>query len=263
MPLLDRLRNDFVVLHQLVRGMPKHASLAQQLQTFYGPQAGHYDDFRDRLLPGRAELIRRLPLPANARVVELGGGTGRNLDFFGDRLDGIASMEIVDLCTALLNVARARSKNHSKIRIVEADATTYRPDELVDCVFFSYSLTMIPQWRAALTNAWAMLKPGGAIGVVDFCVPTSSAINVQMFKPIERAFWKHWFAHDGVHLNPEHRVMMRQLFPENEIVEQRARVPYLPIVRVPYYQLVGKKPLACAERRCDSQSLKMFSVEAR
>ena len=243
MPLLDRLRNDFVVLHQLIRGMPKHVSLTQQLQTFYGPQAGHYDDFRDRLLPGRAELIRRLPLPADARVVELGGGTGRNLDFFGARLNSIASIEVVDLCTALLDVARARTKNQSKIHIVEADATTYRPGELVDCVFFSYSLTMIPKWRAALTNAWAMLKPGGTIGVVDFCVPMTSATKVRMLKSIERSFWKRWFAHDGVHLNQEHRVMMRQLFPENEVIEQRARVPYLPAVRVPYYQFVGKKPL--------------------
>ena len=36
--------------------------------------------------------------------------------------------------------------------------------------------------------------------------------------------------------------MMRQLFPENELIERRARVPYLPTVRVPYYQFVGKKP---------------------
>jgi S-adenosylmethionine-diacylgycerolhomoserine-N-methlytransferase len=243
MPLLDRLHNDFVVLHQLIRGMPKHVPLSQQLQTFYGPQAGHYDDFRDRLLPGRAELIQRLPLPADARVVELGGGTGRNLDFFGERLNHIASIEIVDLCTALLDVARVRAKNHSKIHIVEADATTYRPRELVDCVFFSYSLTMIPEWRAVLSNAWTMLKPGGTIGVVDFCVPVTSATKVKMFKSIERSFWKRWFAHDGVHLNPEHRVMMRQLFLENEVVEQRARVPYLPAVRVPYYQFVGKKPM--------------------
>ena len=243
MPLLSRLRNDFVVLHQLIRGMPKHASLTHQLQTFYGPQAGHYDDFRDRLLPGRAELIRRLPLPADARVVELGGGTGRNLDFFRERLHSIASIEIVDLCKALLDVAHTRARNQSKVHVVEADATTYRPGELVDCVFFSYSLTMIPQWRAALANAWAMLKPGGTIGVVDFCVPMTSATKLRMFKSIERSFWKRWFAHDGVHLNPEHRVMMRQLFPENETIEQRVRVPYLPAMRVPYYQFIGKKPV--------------------
>jgi S-adenosylmethionine-diacylgycerolhomoserine-N-methlytransferase len=244
MPLLERLRNDFVVLRQLVRGMPREAAQSQQLQAFYGPQAAHYDQFRDRLLPGRAELIGRLPLSAGAHVVELGGGTGRNLDFFGARLDAIGSVEIVDLCTALLDVARTRACGHANVRVIEADATTYRPDHAVDCVYFSYSLTMIPNWQAALTNAWAMLKPGGAIGVVDFCVPMTSAIKLRALQSIESTFWKRWFGHDGVRLDPDHRTMLRQLFPQNDIVERRARVPYLPAAMVPYYLFVGQKPLA-------------------
>ena len=244
MPLLERLRNDFVVLRQLLRGMPRDAAQSQQLQAFYGPQAAHYDEFRDRLLPGRAELISRLPLSDGAHVVELGGGTGRNLDFFGERLDAVASVEIVDLCTALLDVARTRASGRANVRVIEADATTYRPDRNVDCVYFSYSLTMIPNWQAALANAWAMLKPGGTIGVVDFCVPMTSAIRLRALQSIESTFWKRWFAHDGVRLNPDHRVMLRQLFPHNEIVERRARVPYLPAAMVPYYLFIGQKPLA-------------------
>jgi S-adenosylmethionine-diacylgycerolhomoserine-N-methlytransferase len=244
MPLLERLRNDFVVLRQLVRGMPGDAAHSQQLQAFYGPQAAHYDEFRDRLLPGRAELISRLPLCDGARVVELGGGTGRNLDFFGERLDAVESIEIVDLCTALLDVARTRASGRMNVRVIEADATTYRPHHAVDCVYFSYSLTMIPNWRSALDNAWSMLKPGGSIGIVDFCVPMISAIKVRALQSIESTFWKRWFAHDGVRLNPDHRAMLRQLFPQNEIVERRARVPYLPAAMVPYYLFIGQKPLA-------------------
>jgi S-adenosylmethionine-diacylgycerolhomoserine-N-methlytransferase len=243
MPLLERLRNDFVVLRQLVRGMPSNAAQSQQLQAFYGPQAAHYDEFRDRLLPGRAELIARLPAHDGARFVELGGGTGRNLDFFGDRLDTIAQIEIVDLCAALLDVARTRANGRANVRVIEADATTYRPDRAVDCVYFSYSLTMIPNWRAALENAWAMLKPGGTIGIVDFCVPMTSATKVRALQSIESTFWKRWFAHDGVRLNPDHRATLRQLFPQNEIVERRARVPYLPAAMVPYYLFIGQKRL--------------------
>jgi S-adenosylmethionine-diacylgycerolhomoserine-N-methlytransferase len=244
MPLLERVRNDIVVLRQLVRGMPKNAQHAQQLQAFYGPQAEHYDDFRDRLLPGRAELIGRLTLPPKARVIELGGGTGRNLAFFGDRLDGFESVEIVDLCSALLDVARKRANGRANVAVIEADATTYRPQQLADGVYFSYSLTMIPNWRAALTNAWSMLKPGGVLGVVDFCVPRTSAAKVKVLRSIESAFWKRWFAHDGVRLNADHLVMLRQLFPQNEITEHRARVPYLPATMVPYYLFTGIKSAA-------------------
>ncbi len=244
MPLLERLQNDFVVLRQLVRGMPRNVPHAQQLQAFYGPQAAHYDEFRDRLLPGRKELIQRLPLPADARVVELGGGTGRNLGFFGERLDRIASMDIVDLCPALLDVARSRASDKSQIHVIEADATTYQPASPVDCVYFSYSLTMIPNWQAALSNAWAMLKPGGVIGVVDFCVPMQTASRVRPIRSLAGKFWKRWFAHDGVRLDPQHRAILRQLFPHNEIIERRAPVPYLPLVNVPYYLFIGRKPAA-------------------
>jgi S-adenosylmethionine-diacylgycerolhomoserine-N-methlytransferase len=241
MPLLERLQNDFVVLRQLIRGVPRNVDHAQQLQAFYGPQAAQYDEFRDRLLPGRKELIQRLPLPENARVVELGGGTGRNLGFFGGRLDGVASMDLIDLCPALLDVARARTSDKSQVHIIEADATTYQPTSPVDCVYFSYSLTMIPNWQAALSNAWTMLKPGGVIGVVDFCMPARTASQTGVIKSFEAKFWKRWFAHDGVRLDPQHCAILRQLFPQNEIIERRAPVPYLPIVCVPYYLFIGRK----------------------
>ena len=44
------------------------------------------------------------------------------------------------------------------------------PEAPVDVVTFSYSLTMIPDWFAAIENALRMLRPGGQIGVVDFYV---------------------------------------------------------------------------------------------
>ncbi len=48
---------------------------------------------------------------------------------------------------------------------------SYRPADPADCVYFSYALTMIPDWRRAIDNAIAMLAPGGTLGVVDFHLP--------------------------------------------------------------------------------------------
>jgi len=234
---LERLRNDLVVLRRMFRGMPRNATHAESLQAFYGPQATHYDAFRDRLLPGRAALIEQLPLPDNASVVELGGGTGRNLDFFGARLDRLASIEIVDLCPALLEVSRARAQHWPQVRVVEGDATVYQPQAPVDCVYFSYALTMIPNWRAALVNALAMLKPGGVLGVVDFYIaPPRSALGRVRHGVLERSLWRRWFAHDGVHLDSEHLLTLERMFPQHTTFESRAPVPYLPGVRVPYYR---------------------------
>jgi S-adenosylmethionine-diacylgycerolhomoserine-N-methlytransferase len=237
---LERLRRDFGVLQQMSRGLPRQLEHAQGLQAFYAPQAGHYDDFRDRLLPGREALVARLPLYPGARVVELGGGTGRNLDFYGDRLDGLASVEVVDLCPALLERARARLGARANVRVVEADATIYRPEAAVDVVYLSYALTMIPNWRAALVNALRMLKPGGTLGVVDFYVsPRRPASAAAGHSRLERAFWRRWFAHDGVRLDPEHLLTLQQRLPRHSLVEGRAKMPYLPLLRVPYYLFVA------------------------
>jgi S-adenosylmethionine-diacylgycerolhomoserine-N-methlytransferase len=243
MSRLEALRGDFAVLQRMLRGMPRAPSHADALSAFYAPQAGHYDRFRERLLRGRAELIARLPLPERAHVVELGGGTGRNAEFFGAKLDRIETLEIVDLCAPLLAQARERARRMPQLRIVEADATTYRPEEPVDCVYFSYALTMIPDWSAAIANAIAMLKPGGVLGVVDFHVsaarPSQGCVRHGI---LTRRFWPAWFRHDGVRISARHLPELRFLLPSHEFFEARANVPYLPFGRVPYYVFVGRKP---------------------
>jgi S-adenosylmethionine-diacylgycerolhomoserine-N-methlytransferase len=238
------LRGDLAVLRQMLRGIPRSGSHAQNLEGFYATQAPDYDRFRERLLRGRAELIADLAenLPPRAHVVELGGGTGRNLDFFGARLAEFGCFDLVDLCPALLARARARLAQHGNVRIVEADATTFVPEAKVDCVYFSYALTMIPDWRAAIANAMSMLKPGGVLGVVDFYHSTENASPpLARHGWFTRTFWRRWFAHDGVHLDPLHLHTLRMLMPRHELRERHAAVPYLPGLRVPYYAFVGHK----------------------
>lgn len=245
MSRFETLRSDVAVLARLARGMPQTSLQAQALSEFYGPQSAHYDRFRERLLQGRAEMIESLDLPPQARVVELGGGTGRNAEFFGGELPRIASIEIVDLCAPLLTQAHERAQRIPQLRVVEADATTYQPAQPVDVVILSYALTMIPDWRAAMSNAIAMLKPGGVLGVVDFYVSPALrvAADCAQHGALTRRFWPAWFSHDGVHLNAEHLPTLRRLLPDHEIMEARASVPYLPLGRVPYYRFIGRKPL--------------------
>ncbi|HEY6985703.1 MAG TPA: class I SAM-dependent methyltransferase [Rhodanobacteraceae bacterium] len=242
MSRLDALRGDFAVLQRMLRGMPRAASHASALSEFYAPQARHYDRFRERLLHGRAELIARLPLPERAHVVELGGGTGRNAEFFGARLARIETLEIVDVCVPLLAEARERARRFPQLRIVEADATTYRVSTPVDCIYFSYALTMIPDWRAAIANALSMLKPGGVLGVVDFYVSETRAAPPRIqHDPLTRWFWPAWFRHDGVRVSALHVPELCRGLPDHELIEARAKVPYLPLARVPYYVFLGRK----------------------
>ncbi len=230
------------VLFALARGASRTGSHAEQLQRFYAPQAETYDAFRERLLHGRRELVDLLPAAARDRVVELGAGTGRNLEFFGPRLEQLARIEAVDLCPALLDVARRRWAQLPNVQVVEADATCYVPLRPADVVYFSYALTMIPDWRAAVDNALAMLRPGGMLGVVDFHLPAPYDDEGRLSRRARaNRFWRAWFAHDGVRLSHEHLPYLRSHLAVEVCLERAGPVPYLPWLRVPYYILVGRK----------------------
>ncbi len=225
---------DLRTLSQLLRGQPRHGDRMQRLEAFYAPQAEHYDAFRARLLQGRAELIQMLAPAPHAHVVELGCGTGVNLIHLADRLRELRRLDLVDLCPSLLEKARQRVAPYRNVAVVQADACSYQPGAPVDCVYFSYSLTMIPDWRRALDNALGMLRPGGRLGLVDFYLPPDGGFA--------NLLWRRWFAHDGVYLSAGHLPELCQRLPDHVQQQRRASVPYLPGLCVPYYLFVGKKP---------------------
>ncbi len=232
------LAGDARVLWRLLWGQPRAGSHAQRLEGFYAPQAQRYDAFRARLLHGRADLIAALNIAPGDRVVELGCGTGSNLELL-DRICPVASLastQLVDLCPSLLELARQRAHAHGNVTVIEADATTWQPKQPVERVFLSYALTMMPDWRAVLANAWSMLAPGGRLGVVDFHLPGNT-------DSLPNRFWRRWFAHDGVHLSDQHLLALHSLFLAPHVEERQAPVPYLPGLRAPYYLFVGIKPV--------------------
>lgn len=235
------------VLLALVRGQPSTGSHAERLEAFYAPQAGRYDAFRERLLHGRGELVADLvaagAVPAGAHLVELGAGTGRNLLFFGERLATLARVDAVDLCPALVDEARRRTKAMANAWVHEADACRWQPEAPADTVYMAYALTMIPDWEAAIDNAIAMLKPGGYLGVVDFYVSGAQpAPGLRRHSALGRAFWPRWFRHDGVHLGPQRLQRLRSSLPDHQLVETSAPIPYLPGLRVPYFRFIGRRP---------------------
>jgi ubiquinone/menaquinone biosynthesis C-methylase UbiE len=238
----EALRGEVAVLRQFLRGMPREGAQDERLGAFYGPQAAHYDRFRERLLQGRAELIAALELAADAHVVELGAGTGRNLEFFPEPLRQTARFTLVDLCRPLLEQARHRTRDMDNVAVIHADATRVRPPAPADCVLLSYALTMIPDWRGAIDNALAMLRRGGQLAVVDFHVSAREPPPGQTrHGALARAFWPRWFGHDGVCLDPDHLPTLAARCPDHVLVQASAALPYLPLLRVPYFRFVGRR----------------------
>ena len=236
---------DLKILYHLALRPVRGKDHAARMESFYSGQADAYDDFRKRLLHGREELFRQIELPRGGTWVDLGGGTGANLEFIADRVPELGQAYVVDLASSLLKVADARFEKHAwqHVQAVTADATTWQPPNgQADVVTFSYSLTMIPDWFAAIENAIAMLKPGGLLGVVDFYVSRKYPRDgLKRHSWTTRTFWPNWFAMDNVYPSSDHVPFLHRHLEPQRFDEERAKVPYIPLMRMPYYVFVGKK----------------------
>lgn len=215
-----------------------------RLESFYEGQARSYDVFRHRFLHGRVPMIQAMPTPKGGVWVDLGGGTAANLEHFKGSLTRVFSKVVVlDLCRPLLEVARQRvaaNKWEGVVELVEGDACSATTPGLpkagtVDVVTMSYSLTMIPDWRAALDNATRLLRPGGYLAISDFTVtPEHSWVT--------RKLWPAVFKTDGVNLNPAHLETLRGSFETVHLEVSAGGFPYVPLLKAPFYFYVGRKP---------------------
>src|SRR5262245_7164909 len=97
--------SDLKILYHMTMKPIRGKDHAARLESFYAGQAEAYDDFRRRLLQGRAELWNAIDAPAGGVWVDMGGGTGSNLEFLGDRLHSLGKIYLVDLSPSLLNIA--------------------------------------------------------------------------------------------------------------------------------------------------------------
>ena len=68
------VRSDLRVLYHLALKPVRGSSHAERMEDFYNHQAADYDAFREKLLPGRRELIELLPFEDGQTWVDLGGG---------------------------------------------------------------------------------------------------------------------------------------------------------------------------------------------
>ena len=239
------LASDLRTLYNLTCKRVRGNSHQERLEAFYRHQADGYDDFRQRLLHGREEMMQALELPPGGRLLDLGGGTGANIAYLGERRRLLERITVVDLCPSLLETARRRiaEQGWHNVETALADVTTCEPESgPVDVVTFSYSLTMIPDWFRALERAVQLLRPGGLIGVVDFYISRKwPAEGMRKHSRLQRALWPTWFGMDNVFLSPDHIPWLQSHFQTVRLEERLGRVPYMLGLKAPYYLFLGRK----------------------
>ena len=145
-------------------------SHAELMDETYRYQRLIYDLTRRFFLLGRDHLIDNLNPGKNARILEVACGTGRNLAQISKRYPNSALYGL-DISDQMLR--SARDKLGLQAHLVNADACTFEARQIFgtaqfDRVILSYSVSMIPDWQAALATAARHLSPGGQLHVVDF-----------------------------------------------------------------------------------------------
>eukprot|EP00798_Chlamydomonas_sp_ICE-L_P001317 gene1317-32670_t len=174
---------------------------AERLEDFYKPQAKEYDNFRSRFLWAREPMLTAVASCTYGRSdlvwVDLGGGTGENIELMAAVMpvESFRTVYVVDLCHSLCQQAKMRFQEDSRfgnVVVVEGDACTFELPEGVtaDIVTFSYSLSMIPPFHAAVDNALALLTPKtGILGVCDFGVSQKYDEPQRQMGWARRMFW--------------------------------------------------------------------------
>lgn len=226
----------------------------ERLESFYAPQADAYDHFRSRFLHGRDGMLRAcarkmLDLEGSGELVwvDLGGGTAENVKTMAKYIDlsKFTKIYVVDICGPLCNVARKKAVNlgWSNVEIVEADVCEFVPDNRpATLVTFSYSLSMIPPFMDAVDKALSYLdEEKGIFGIADFYTSLKHDTPGRQNGFISRWFWRTIFDLDNIDLGPARRQYLDHLLEQVDEENRCGGIPYVPLLKVPYYIWLGKR----------------------
>ena len=145
------------------------------MDRMYRLQRHFYDASRRYYLLGRDSLLDELQPPPGGSILEVGCGTGRNLAGAATRY-GHARLFGIDISQEMLKSALATMQRRfarNRVTFACVDATSFDParclgEATFDRIYFSYTLSMVPQWKAALAHAHSLLGPEGELHIVDF-----------------------------------------------------------------------------------------------
>jgi ubiquinone/menaquinone biosynthesis C-methylase UbiE len=142
--------------------------MADPVVAEYAKAAKHYDEkWAFYVEATTRETLRRLPLNAASRVLDVGCGTGELLRRIRANVPD-AVLAGLDPVPEMLDVAREKLSGHDDLRVGYADRLPWNAgtfDVVVSCNMFHY----ISEPLRALCEIARVLRPTGALVLTDWC----------------------------------------------------------------------------------------------
>ncbi len=167
------------------------------MEKYYRFQAPFYDFTRSLFLFERNRAREALCAQKGETVLEIGCGTGYNLESLAMSVGKAGKVYGLDSSPSMLSVARTKAVRHKwdNVHLIEGDACSFKTPEKVDRILFSYSLSMMGNSGLVIENALESLKPSGTLVIIDFFCPDPDKESL-FFK-----LWSRWLAFNHVTLS--------------------------------------------------------------
>ncbi len=161
-------------------------SLYDRIAPLYDLAASPYNLIGGRRLAKRA--ITELRLKSGDTVVDLGTGTGWNLQRLAEAVGPTGTVIGVDISPGMLQQARQRANDHGivNIELVEADVSDYQPPPDTNAIVSTFAIEMRPDYDAIVARLARQISDGGRIvttglrnpdGWPEWLIRIGSAVN--------------------------------------------------------------------------------------
>ena len=178
--------------------MNDHVELSKSsahISAMFDAIAPRYDFLNHALSAGidrhwRKRAIRSLRLTGRERVLDVCTGTADLAIAARTATPGAAKVVGVDFAAAMLDIGHrklTRAGLAGDVALVRGDATRIpAADASVDAVTVAFGIRNVDDMPAACREMHRVLKPGGALAILEFAIPT---------QPIVRAAYLSYFRH--------------------------------------------------------------------
>jgi ubiquinone/menaquinone biosynthesis C-methylase UbiE len=153
----------------------------------------------ERLLYERARrrAVDMLGLKAGATVVDVACGTGLNFPLIQERIGPSGTLIGVDMTGGMLKRADERVQRASwpNVKLVQLDAMSLTRERLeqmgalplgapVDGAVCTLGMSVIPEWEKAWEAMVALVRPGGAVALMDGSPPIRETVTTRLTRPL-------------------------------------------------------------------------------